>query len=146
MAGGLTPTRAAIVRLTDPASDSGGVVEGAAQPGQCGGALTIRWPDHHAAHGGTTWVVAGRFLGDLSRGILIARRVRELDAIPRGRGALRDRIGARSRRLFGRRAPLVDALVIARRTDLDADLRERYARSGLAHLLSIGTIARIGRS
>ena len=136
-AGGLTPTRAAIVRLTDPASDSGGVVEGAAQPGQCGGVLTIRWPDHHAAHGGTTWVVAGRFLGDLSRGILVARRVRELDAVPRGRGALRDRIGARSRRLFGKRAPLVDALVIARRTDLDADLRERYARSGLAHLLSI---------
>src|SRR5438067_1290457 len=70
-------------------------------------------------------------------GVLVARRVRELDAIPRGRGALRDRIRARSRRLFGKRAPLVDALVIARRTDLDADLRERYARSGLAHLLSI---------
>ena len=39
--------------------------------------------------------------------------------------------------LFGTRAPLVDALVIARRSDLDAELRERYTRSGLAHLLSI---------
>src|SRR5213075_2531067 len=49
---------------------------------------------------------------------------------PRGRGALRDRIAERSRRLFGARAPLVDALVIARRTELDAELRERCTRSG----------------
>ncbi len=133
-----TPTtRSAILQLTDPVSDSGGVVEGVVRGGSCRGSLTIRWPDHHAAHGGTTWVVAGRFLGEPNRGILVARRLRELDTTPRGRGALRDRIGERSRRLFGKRAPLVDALVIARRTDLDAELRERYARSGLAHLLSI---------
>ncbi|MGH7538564.1 MAG: DNA internalization-related competence protein ComEC/Rec2, partial [Gemmatimonadales bacterium] len=43
----------------------------------------------------------------------------------------------RSAALFGARAPLVDALVIGRRAELDADVRERYARSGLAHLLSI---------
>ena len=129
--------RAAIVRLTDPAPTAGGVVEASAEGGPCRGTLTIRWPDGHAAHGGTTWVVAGRFLGDGGRGILVARRVRELDAVPRGRGALRDRIAERSRRLFGTRAPLVDALVIARRAELDAELRERYTRSGLAHLLSI---------
>ena len=134
---GRRPGVAATIRLTDPASDSGGVVEAQVLPGLCGGTLTIRWPAGHRAHGGTTWIVAGRFLGDANRGILVARRVRELDGTPHGRGALRDRITARSRRLFGRRAPLVDALVIARRTDLDADLRERYARSGLAHLLSI---------
>src|SRR5213076_2977176 len=75
--------------------------------------------------------------GDSSRGVLVARRMQLLDATPRGRGALRDRITERSRRLFGTRAPLVDALVIARRTELDAELRERYTRSGLAHLLSI---------
>jgi len=133
-----TPTtRSAILQLTDPVSDSGGVVEGVVRAGSCRGSLTIRWPDHHAAHGGTTWIVAGRFLGEPNRGILVARRLRELDPTPRGRGALRDRISERSRRLFGKRAPLVDALVIARRTDLDAELRERYARSGLAHLLSI---------
>jgi competence protein ComEC len=43
----------------------------------------------------------------------------------------------RSRALFGARAPLVDALVIGRTADLDPELRERYARSGLAHILSI---------
>jgi competence protein ComEC len=129
--------RAAIVRLTDPAPSAGGVVEASVRGGPCGGTLTIRWPAGHPAHGGTTWVIAGRFLGDAGRGVLVARRVRELDAVPRGRGALRDRVAERSRRLFGTRAPLVDALVIARRAELDAGLRERYTRSGLAHLLSI---------
>ncbi|HTI04577.1 MAG TPA: DNA internalization-related competence protein ComEC/Rec2 [Gemmatimonadales bacterium] len=130
-------TRAAVVRLNDPVVGTGGVVDASVQDGRCGGTVTVRWPTGHGARGGTTWVVAGRFLGEGDRGVLVARRVRELDATPRGRGALRDRIAERSRRLFGSRAPLVDALVIARRTDLDAELRERYTRSGLAHLLSI---------
>jgi len=130
-------THSVIVRLTDPASAPGGVVEASVLGGRCGGTLTIRWPAGHPAHGGTTWVIAGRFLGDAGRGVLVARRVRQLDAVPRGRGALRDRVAERSRRLFGTRAPLVDALVIARRAELDAALRERYTRSGLAHLLSI---------
>jgi len=130
-------TRSAVVQLTDPVAASGGVADGVVRGGACGGTLTIRWPEAHAAHGGTTWVVAGRFLGDAARGVLVARRVRALDATPRGRGALRDRVAERSRALFGARAPLVDALVIARRTELDAELRERYTRSGLAHLLSI---------
>jgi competence protein ComEC len=130
-------TRAATVRLTDPVAATGGVAEGVVQRGPCAGTLTIRWPHGHAARGGTTWVVAGRFLRDAHRAILVARRVRQLDPTPHGRGALRDRVAERSRALFGTRAPLVDALVIARRADLDAELRERYTRSGLAHLLSI---------
>ena len=130
-------TRAASVQLTDPVPAPGGIVDAAVRGGLCRGSLTIRWPDGHPANGGTTWIVAGRFLPDARGGILVARRVRELDAVPRGRGALRDRIAERSRRLFGTRAPLVDALVIARRAELDAELRERYTRSGLAHLLSI---------
>lgn len=134
---GAESRKAVLVRLSDPVSAAGGVVEGDVTAGRCSGAITIRWPQGYAARGGTTWVVAGRFLGDANRGVLVARRVRQLDAEPRGRGALRDRITERSRRLFGARAPLVDALVIARRAELDAELRERYTRSGLAHLLSI---------
>src|SRR5436853_2742806 len=78
--------RAAIVRLTDPAPTAGGVVEASVEGGPCRGTLTIRWPDGHPAHGGTTWVVAGRFLGDGGRGILVARRLPELDAVARGPG------------------------------------------------------------
>ena len=135
---GATPvTHSVVVQLTDPVPASGGVTEGVVRAGPCRGALTVRWPDGHPAHGGTTWVVAGRFLPDARGGILVARRVRQLDPVRRGRGALRDRVAERSRRLFGAQAPLVDALVIARRAELPAELRERYTRSGLAHLLSI---------
>jgi competence protein ComEC len=129
-------TRSAVIRLRDPVRGSGGVVEGDVTTGSCRGILTVRWPQGYAARGGTTWVVAGRFLTG-NRTILVARRVRQLDPEPRGRGGLRERVAERSRRLFGTRAPLVDALVIARRAELDAELRERYTRSGLAHLLSI---------
>lgn len=128
---------AAIVRLTDPATLAGGVVDAAVQGGACGGPVRIRWPEGSAAHGGTTWLVAGRWLGTADRGVLVARRVRVLDPARRGRGAWRDRVAERSERLFGSRAPLVDALVIDRRAELDPAVRERYSRSGLAHILSI---------
>src|SRR5438552_2786264 len=53
------------------------------------------------------------------------------------RGALRDALAAKSTELFGARAPIVNALVFAPNARLDSDIRERYVRSGLAHLLSI---------
>jgi competence protein ComEC len=135
--GGRATARAAIVRLFDPAPRTGGVVEARVVAGPCGGDLRLRWPERRPARGGTTWLVAGRWLGTADRGVLVARRVRQLDPEPRGRGAVRDRLASRSAELFGSRAPLVDALVIGRRAELDARVRERYARSGLAHLLSI---------
>src|SRR5439155_1308190 len=70
-------------------------------------------------------------------GVLVVRRVRVLDPVPRGRGALRDALAAKSTELFGARAPIVNALVFAPNVRLDSDIRERYVRSGLAHLLSI---------
>jgi competence protein ComEC len=130
-------SRATIVRLADPVGAAGGIVEGRVLAGGCGGTLTLRWPSARPAGGGTTWLVAGPWLGSAGRGLLRVRSARELDATRHGRGALRDRIAARSAALFGTRAPLVDALVIGRRADLDPDVRERYTRSGLAHLLSI---------
>lgn len=129
--------RAAIVRLLDKVSDDGGLVEAQVRGGSCRGNVTLRWPSRKTARGGTTWLVAGPWVGDASRGLLRVRSARLLDPVRRGRGGWRDRIAARSGALFGARAPLVDALVIGRTADLDAGLRERYARSGLAHILSI---------
>src|SRR6266480_554269 len=85
-------TRAAIVRLLDPAPDSGGVVDADVVAGPCGGALRLRWPDGIPAAGGTTWVVAGRWVGSDDRGVLAVRRAKLLDAQPRGRGAVRGRL------------------------------------------------------
>src|SRR3989475_669566 len=108
--------------------------------GTCRGSVRLRWPEGTGARGGTTWVVAGKWSG-LDRGggmgLLVVRRMRALDPVPRGRGALRDALAAKSTELFGARAPIVNALVFAPNVRLDSDIRERYVRSGLAHLLSI---------
>jgi len=130
-------SRAAIVRFLDPASRQGGVVDADVLPGACGGALRLRWPEDRPAHGGTEWVVAGRWSGTGDRGVLVVRRTLQLDSVPRGRGAVRDRLSARSTELFGARAAIVNALVFAPNEQLDPDIRERYVRSGLAHILSI---------
>ena len=131
--GGEGHTRAVIARLGDPAPAQGGIVDAEVLPGTCGGSVRLRWPEDHAARGGTTWVVAGKWSGVL----LVVRRMRVLDPVPRGRGALRDALAAKSTELFGARAPIVNALVFAPNARLDSDIRERYVRSGLAHLLSI---------
>src|SRR6266704_1379057 len=133
-------TRAAIVRLADPAPAQGGIVDADVLPGACAGSVRLRWPEGTGARGGTTWVVAGRWTGaggGGGGGVLVVRRTRALDLVPRGRGALRDALAARSTELFGTRAPIVNALVFAPNARLDSDIRERYVRSGLAHLLSI---------
>lgn len=49
----------------------------------------------------------------------------------------RDGLVARLERLYGDRAPFVSALVLARAEGLDPDLREVYARAGIAHMLAI---------
>ena len=135
---GAGSSRGATVQLSDPAPASGGIVDSEVLPGTCGGSLRLRWPEGRAARGGATWVVAGRWsgVGDAG-GVLVVRRTRALDPVPRGRGALRDALAAKSTELFGARAPIVNALVFAPNTRLDSNIRERYVRSGLAHLLSI---------
>ena len=92
-------------------------------------------------------VARGRWLGRALRpgmppeyaGTLVVRSL-ELDArapptpLPvRLRAVVRGRIDA----LYPERAGLGEALILARRERLSRDLRERWARAGLAHLLAI---------
>src|SRR3989442_4282617 len=94
--------RAAIVRLGDPAPDSGGPLDADVVAGSCGGALRLRWPDGiPAAGGGTTWVVAGRWVRAGERGVPVVRRAKRLDPEPRGRGAHRGRPPPRRAAPFG---------------------------------------------
>ncbi|HEX9937143.1 MAG TPA: DNA internalization-related competence protein ComEC/Rec2 [Longimicrobium sp.] len=51
--------------------------------------------------------------------------------------ALRGRAERQIRRLFPRNAALADALVLGRRETLDRELADRFAASGLVHLLAI---------
>ncbi|HUL48546.1 MAG TPA: DNA internalization-related competence protein ComEC/Rec2 [Gemmatimonadales bacterium] len=131
-------THSAFLTLSDPVSDSGGVTQADVVAGaECGGSLRVRWPGGKPARGGTTWVVVGRWSGDADRGVLVARTAHLIEGMPRGRGAVRDALASRADRLFGARAPMVQALVIGRRSDLDPAIREQYVRAGLAHLLAI---------
>jgi competence protein ComEC len=50
---------------------------------------------------------------------------------------LRTALARTSRKLYGQRAPMVDALVMGRRGSIDRALQDRFAQSGLVHLLSI---------
>src|SRR5437762_1559679 len=58
-------TRAAIVRLADPAPAQGGIVDADVLPGACAGSVRLRWPEGTGARGGTTWVVAGKWTGSV---------------------------------------------------------------------------------
>src|SRR2546426_9384807 len=75
------PTRAAIVRLADPAPAQGGIADAEVLSGTCGGSVRLRWPEDHAARGGTTWVV-GR---EWARSVLGVRRARALRLVPHRR-------------------------------------------------------------
>ncbi len=49
----------------------------------------------------------------------------------------RDGLVTRLERLYGEQAPLVSALVLARAEGMDGDLREAFARAGIAHMIAI---------
>ncbi|HUF12730.1 MAG TPA: DNA internalization-related competence protein ComEC/Rec2 [Longimicrobiales bacterium] len=87
------------------------------------------------------WLAAGWATRDpLYAGTLFIDEVDVLAAAGGGHHpmlALRGAAQTRVRALFGERAAVVEALVLARTEALDPEVRDRYARSGLAHLLSI---------
>jgi len=57
--------------------------------------------------------------------------------VQQGTARWRDELVSHVHGLYGARAPLVAALVFARREGLERDLREDFAVSGIAHLLAI---------
>lgn len=125
----------------------------------CRGAVAVRWgaaadrvavgrpvlvqgkwyprPDGlFARPGGTLIATSATPHPSLSLGTGLAPR------IPRWRSgqashAVRARLLATTHALYGDRAPLVDALLFDRRGAIDRDTRDRFAASGLVHLLSI---------
>lgn len=129
-----------VVRLDEPAAD--GWVRATAVDQRCHGAIRLRWPSGSPAASGAMVRVEGSRLPRRSvmpgPATLVATAVRLLPDTPRRfRDRIHDAVGARSAALFGRRAPLVDALVTGRRAELDTDLRDAFAAAGLVHLLAI---------
>ena len=113
----------------------GSVTRATLRHGACAAAATLLVASGRAGAGDRA-VAHGVASAD-ARGLLV-RNVRLADAArPRSAAALRARAGARIDRLFGADAPLVRALVIADMSAVPAEQRERFARAGLVHMLSV---------
>ncbi len=139
----LSPTTLILtVRAAEPVDSGGSRTDGTLPRLSCNGAVAVRWPNRFAAPAGAEAEVTARWRprpGRFGRpgGILVVTEVSAVRVRPGLAERLRTVVHQESARLFGRRAPVVDALIIGRRGDLDPALMDAFAASGLVHLLSI---------
>ena len=126
--------RAWVVELEERANP-GGVARAVTREGGCRVPLTLFVArgegspgDRATAHG----------LAALESDRVVLRRA-ELTEVsrPRTMAVVRTRVGARIDRLFGSDAPIVRALVIADMSAIPVEQRDRFARAGLVHMLSV---------
>lgn len=107
----------------------------------CAGEVDARWPST-SLPAGTEGVARGRWIPreealGKARGMLLVQQFEPERFTPTGPERLRNWIGTETRELFGGRAGTVDALLLNRRGGMEPELRDRYARAGLVHILSI---------
>ncbi len=126
--------QSAIVRLYD-APGRRGTAQGEIISGgvaSCAGEIGLRL-DGTSVPSGATIVAVGVF----GSATLRVDRYRVLQRRVPWRFRIRDALRGRIDRLYGERAPLVEAMVLGRRGDLDLRLQDRFVAAGLAHLLAI---------
>src|ERR671910_3216413 len=129
------------VTLIEPVDSSGGRTSVHPLMG-CSGGVIAMWPPHHATDAGLDVAVVAQWIpraGTAGRpaGTLVISRVESIGGTPSTAARLRSAIARASQRLYGARAPMVDALIVGRRSGIDRQLQDRFAQSGLVHLLSI---------
>jgi competence protein ComEC len=131
------------VRLEEPADAAGGVLQVRPLQAGCSGSVRARWPRAAAASAGAVAEVRGRWVArptwsSRPGGTLVvteaAVRLKVGNSVA---DRLRNGVARASTALYGARAPLVDALIVGRRADMDPALKDAFAQSGLVHLLSI---------
>lgn len=108
----------------------------------CAGTIDVRWPRGANVQAGTTGRAEGHWVerprsGGRAGGVLTVLRFDTLSIAPSRAERLRNGVVSASGRLYGTRAPLVEALVLGTRGTLDPELRDAFAHAGLVHLLSI---------
>jgi competence protein ComEC len=130
------------VRLEELPDPRGGMVE--VQPvSECQQVVLARWPGGDTTSvPGSEGQVRGRWLPDtvvLGRpsGLLLVESFRRTGGVPTLAERLRTVVSRQIRSLYGARGGVVEALLLNRRASMSPELRQRYARSGLVHLLSI---------
>jgi competence protein ComEC len=130
------------VRLVEPSDSSGGRLNVQPLDAGCSGAVTARWPTDRPISAGVIAGVTARWIprpvvGGRPSGTLVVSEVGAVSGQPGLAARLRTTLATTSRRLYGQRAPMVDALIMGRRGGIDRKLQDRFAQSGLVHLLSI---------
>lgn len=128
------------LRLADPVS--GGTARARVETPGCHGLVALRLERADSLPAGTRLKITGRWLPRLSRlrpaaGTLVVRAHEVIGMQPGAGERVRTAITRASERLYGPRAPVVDALILGRRTAMDPEVREDFARAGLVHLLAI---------
>ena len=108
----------------------------------CRGVIQARWPRRTPVSAGARAELVGRWqprvrLDGRTDGTLAVTEARILGSQADPADRLRNWLYQASRRLYGARAGVVDALILGRRGGIDLELQDRFARSGLVHLLSI---------
>ena len=131
-----------VALVLEPVDSAGGVTRLEPLGAGCRGSTAARWPIARPVLAGSEVRLIGRWVrGDQRNGRHSGRWVIEelLDVRRRPRLdlALRNATVGIIDRLYGSRAPIVDALVLNQKAELDPALRDRFARSGMIHLLAI---------
>ncbi|MGH7511483.1 MAG: DNA internalization-related competence protein ComEC/Rec2 [Gemmatimonadales bacterium] len=130
------------VRLVEPVGAEGGRVQVEPLGGGCSGQVSARWPSGTPSDAGlhsrveATWIPRAGPAGRAD-GVLVVQGADPPTGSPSISARLRTTLGRASVELYGSRAPLVDALMLGSRGGIDPDLQDRFAQSGLVHLLSI---------
>jgi competence protein ComEC len=130
------------VRLLEQADSLGGLVQVQPHAASCAGPVTARWPDAQALEAGRVARVTARWIprpGTAGRpsGTLVIEEIGSVSGRPSLSDRLRTGLAHASGQLYGARASMVDALILGRRGGIDRALQDRFAQSGLVHLLSI---------
>jgi competence protein ComEC len=133
---------AAEARLVEPVTPDSPVARLALSTMPCRGPVDARWPQGTEESAGSLLRVRGRWIprpdqGGRAGGILLIREWEVLAVSPSQPERLRNWLAGTIRDLYGPRAGTVDALVVNRRGAMAPELRDRYARAGLVHILSI---------
>jgi competence protein ComEC len=128
--------------LLDEPDRHGGRVRLRPQGAGCQGWVDARWPRQRWFPAGTILRVTGRWIprdgtGGRVSGTLVVTDADPVSADSPLTARLRSSLTQSSRTLYGARAPMVDALILGRRGGIDPELQDRFAQSGLVHLLSI---------
>jgi competence protein ComEC len=128
-------------RVLEPADAEGGRIT-LDPDADCRGKLWARWPRGHPVQAGARAAIVARWvprpgLGGRPGGTLVVMEATVLETRTRLTDRLHNYLYHASHRLYGARAGMVDALILGRRGGIDLELQDRFARSGLVHLLSI---------